>query len=331
MVTTRRSRKSSEAAKNEDAPSSKEQQATTTATTKEEESPSSPTPTKRSGRKKRQKEELKSKNTGVGLSIAINNDESAKKNKKIIFDEDVPIDEGDLEETAGIDKKDQEKEGDDEVEVTASKEEEEEDEDDAVEEVKGSAAREEILQQLEAEEKGALKTKKRKKRKDRATEVPDDDDDDLDDDFFAQLETAKAEEQTKKESETKKKKKGKHTTFVFGENDKGGRADPSAPKKVGHNIQVVVLPDEEETFMEDAITAVPATALSEEALLYSRSSLQDGADKKAGKRKKNAPVLPDTSWKRSRKMSLVMTPTSRFNRRGGRGRPAANFASNSKR
>ncbi len=293
----------------------------------------SPTPTaKRQSGKTRSKEVLKSKTTGVGISITIH-DDAAKENKKIVFydDEDVayqpttqePIDESDKD---GYDPATNKAGQDSPTDI-------DDDNDDAVEEVKGSAARQEILQQLEAEVKGASKSKKKKKRKDPTkgdAEKDDDNDDDLDDQFFAKLETIKAEEEEKKKTESKKKKKGKHTTFVFGEDGNGKKVgDSSAPKKVGHNIQVVVLAEHEDAIANDPFTAIPSTALTKEALLFSGSDLKDGTDR-GGKRKRNASNLPDTSWKRSRKMNLVITPKSRFNRRGGRGCPAANFATKNK-
>lgn len=336
MVSTRRSRKSTEpAVEAVDTPNTKE---STPSSAKEE--TLSPTPSKRSSRKKKQSEGLKSKNTGVGLSISIDDQSSAKKNKKIVFDDD-DEEQGDTQQkkleqpTKDIHALEVEEDDEPETMGNDNAEEKEDENDDAVEEVKGSKAREEILHQIEAEEKGAVKTKTKRKRKERVKEAKDekddDDDDDLDDDFFAKLETVKAEENRKKAETKKKKKKGKHTTFVFDEHDQA-KSGKAAPKKVGHDIQVVVLPDQESTalFDDDAIAAVPTdAALSKEALLYSRSQLDDGCDA-PGKRKRNAPVRPDTSWKRSRKMNLLATPKSRFNRRGGKGCPAANFATSSK-
>jgi hypothetical protein len=269
----------------------------------------------RRSRRNQTQEELQSKNTGVGLSIDINGS-SKKKNKKIVFDEDEVItDEPHLERHVQGESS----------ELSIDGPTEHDDVDDEVEEVKGSSAREEILNQLEAEEKGALKAKKKKKRKERRTvKDSDDEGEDFDDDFFAQLETVKADEEEKKKLESKKKK-GKHTTFVVEENDQAS-AILAHPKKVGHNIQVVVLPEPEEMTMDDGIFGLPTSELSTAALLYSRSILKDGTDMGA-KRKRGSPSLPDTSWKRSRKMNLIMTTKSRFNRRGGRGRPAANFVS----
>ena len=336
MVSTRRSRKSTE-------PTNDETPAANHEITDANDESSTPTPSKRKGRKKNQRDELKSKNTGVGLAISIDDEDSAaKQNKKIVFGDDEEgdalVEREDPEPNAGGGN-DNEEAGDGDKPETIeneAKEDQDEDADDAVEEVKGSKAREEVLHQLEAEEKGAVKVKKTRNRKGRVKEDQEqgeESEDELDDDFFAELETVKAEESQKQtDAQKKKKKKGKHTTFVFDENNdgKGDNLDPSKSRDVGHNIQVVVLPIQEDGPMDDAITAFPTGTLSEEALLYSRSQLNNGFDKSvAGKRKRNAPVRPDTSWKRSRKMNLLLTPKSRFHRKGRKGRPAANFATKS--
>lgn len=288
------------------------------------------TPSKSSKRQPRKKtrsskEGLKSKNTGIGLSIDLS-DESTKQNKKIVFDDTIGDDDEKIldETTKGtVEQSDQVQIG-----VTVN---DKDDDDDAVEEVKGCTARDEIIQQIETEVKVAgkakKKAKKRKEKKEEKVENDDDeDDDDLDDDFFEELETIKAEEQAKKELESKKQKKGKHTTFVFRENNKAKKL--STPKSVGHNIQVVVLADQLETISDDPFTSVPTSSLTKEALVLSRSDLKDGADQ-GGKRKRKAPNRPDTTWKRSRKMNLLATPKSRFNRQGARARPAANFVTKS--
>lgn len=309
MVATRRSRRLSSDADQEAAESSKDMGDAV----REEEptpEPSRKPPRRSTFTRKKRKEELKWKNTGLGLSISI--DSNTKKNKKIVFDDDE-----DLDQT--IDEKDNEKL----VETPPGEADGDEDDndDDAVEEVKGSAAREEMMAQLQAEEKGALKPKKSRKRKERQK---DEDDDDLDEDFFAQLETVKAEEEKEKQAKKKKKRQGKHTTFVFNEGD--NTTSSSEPKKVGHNIQVVVLPDQGDALQDDSLAGI-STTLSGDALMYSRGSLHNGSDGGPKKKSRKSPNRPDTTWKRSRKMNLVLTSQSRFHRRGGKGRPAANFAS----
>ena len=271
--------------------------------------------TPRSNRKKKQKAVLKSKNTGVGLSISIGESAKSQGNKKIVFDEDnLPEIEAD-----DIDTED----ANDQTQSTGptKPDTEDDDDDDAIEEVKGSAAREEIIEQLKSEEKLSLKTKKKRKRKERKVEKVEEEDEDLDDDFFAELEAVRAEEAAERAAIKAKKPKGKHTTFVFQESEQG-QADESAPQKKSHGIQVVVLP-EEGTVADSAITAIPAEELSETAILFSRGGLLDGADRGKKRKNKTAPKRADTSWKRSRKVGLLAG--GRFRPRGGHGRPAANF------
>lgn len=321
MVSTRRSKRTEQQALSSEKAPSEERVATTP----------TPTPTKKSGaptrsssRRQRKKEDLKSKLTGLGLSIDI--DKSPEnKNKKIVFDDDLEDVETAEKETDLNEVTDEDRKVNNSAETSDSAT-KDDDLDDMVEEVKGSSAREEILQQLEAEEKGKIKAKAKRKRKERQkpqVEEPDEGED-FDDAFFEQLEVAKSTEREKEKLESRKEK-GKHTTFVFDESDKASSKQAMQAKQVGHNIQVVVLPEQDSVDIEDAITAVPTSAWTEEALLYSRSSLTDGADRGGKKRKRNSPVLPDTSWSRSRKMNLITTPKARENRRAGRGRPAANF------
>lgn len=278
-----------------------------------------PKKTPKSNRKTKRKEELKSKNTGLGISISI--DETPAKGNKIVFDEEnLPEVEVQVEEGEGT----QELPDTDTNKQSTEKIENDED-DDAVEEVKGSAAREEILEQLKTEEKQSLKAKKKKKRKERqkAEEKVEDDEEDFDEDFFAELEAVReAQDATRKA----KQPKGQHTTFVFPENERDGHAeDPSAPRRVEHNIQVVVLPEDGDTVVDNAITAIPHEDLSQAAIMFSRGQLVDGADKGKKRKSKTTPKRADSSWKRSRKMGLLAGSSARFHRMGGRGRPAANF------
>jgi hypothetical protein len=250
-------------------------------------------------------EELKSRNTGVGIKISIT---ASPSNKKINFDnydnddDDIPSEEEVQPETT--------------TEPLDDKEDVDDDEDDAVEEVQGQAARDQVLEQLKTEEKEALRTKKKKKRKERKEEE-EEEVDELDDDFFAQLDTVRVTEE--KEQKQEKRSKGKHTTFVFQQEQERTHQ----PKRVDHNIQVVVLNDNhhDEDGTANALQ-MPINALSEAALLYSRSQLVDGTDTGGplpGKKRRK----PDASWTRSKKMNhLVFAKAGR----GRRGMAAANFA-----
>jgi hypothetical protein len=114
---------------------------------------------------KKRKEDLKSKNTGVGLKISLDNSSSSKitpTNRKIVFDDtNLPSENDD-------DDNDNDNDNEQGENPTDSKEEDDDDDDDdAVEEVQGKAAREKLLEQLKTEEKQSLKSKKKKKRKPR--------------------------------------------------------------------------------------------------------------------------------------------------------------------
>ena len=260
-------------------------------------------------RQKQKEEQLKSKNTGVGLKISI--DSSASNKKKITFDDDDNI----VDEIPPVAE---------EVVDTGNdpSEEDNDDDDDMVEEVQGQTAREEILEQLQSEEKQSLRSKKKRKKRERKPreEEEDEDDEDFDEEFFAQLEAAKAQEKEKLE---KKRGKGKHTAFVFAQDD---NIIDERPREADHNIQVVVLKDPSEDSTLNAITAVPTNALSNDALIFSRSRLINGSDGIArGATGKKRKWQVDTTWKRSKKMNHLMAARSRASRRKGRGMAAANF------
>jgi hypothetical protein len=289
-------------------------------TKKEDKDPKVDTPTPKRSQRQRRKEELKSKNTGVGLKIS---KKEPSISKKIVFDEDhLPDIVEEKEDQADAVPAPELASGDDD------------DDDDAVEEVGGQAAREKVLEQMKSEENQGQKSKKKKKRKERRVEEApkekDDEDEELDEDFFAQLETLK-EQQAKEQQQASK---GKHTTFVFQQQEQEN--SDTSPKQVDHNIQVVVLKSPAEETTATAISAVPTNALSEEALMYSRSRLVDGSDsnsgapgsaRSGGKRKHKQPEA--ATWKRSKKMNHLAGARSRINRRGDAGRAgmaAANFA-----
>mmetsp|Transcript_92148 Transcript_92148/g.137961 ORF Transcript_92148/g.137961 Transcript_92148/m.137961 type:complete len:306 (+) Transcript_92148:43-960(+) len=269
---------------------------------------STPKSSAKKSKKKQVKEELKSKNTGVGLKIDISAPDEAK-NKKIVFDEDVALAEEDdipeIQDNAPPDEHEADEEGHADDSDDAD--------DDAVEEVQGNSAREAMLEKMKEEEKFALRSKKKKKRKERTKENEDEDKDnqteskdkeendidEFDDDFFVQLANAKEQEMQEK---SKSQRKGKRTTFVF-ENE--GENDVSAPRRLDHNIQVVVLNNPVEDNTSNAIAAVPVNALSKEALIYSRGSLANGSDVDGPARKKRKGGKREVPWRRSKKMNLL--------------------------
>jgi hypothetical protein len=266
-----------------------------------------------------QKENLKSKNTGVGLKISV---DSASANKKIIFDNDA---------TTSL----EEQEKDDvlkssETVVHQRNDEENELDEDVVEEVQGRKARNELMSEWKAQEQEVLKAKKKKKRKERKPKEPEKGDEELDDAFFSQLETIREEQA--KEAATRAVSKRKHTTFVFSQdhddNDKQSSGN-GVPVKVDGNINVVVL-GTAATSSLSSICAATANVVSNEALLYSRSCLVSGYDvdsvevqhqndNKKLSQKRKMRQGETTPWKRSK------TSVSLIRRKDGKGRPAVFF------
>jgi len=288
---------------------------------------------KKKSSRQQEKEELKSKNTGVGLKIAVDKSGASSNAKKIVFDGDnLPPVETERNEDVSDNENNPATEG--------KAEEEEDDDDDAVEEVTGQTAREEAIDQLKSEEKQSLKaTKKKKKRKDRKSKgdklaEKKDDEVELDDEFFSQLETVRQEEaEQRKEAEKAKARaaaKGKHTAFVFSQDDE---VQPNFAVKVGGNIEVVVLKDASSSFASDGGVMATPTAISEEALLYSRSRLTDGSDcndigsknTNSGRNshKRSRGTGETVPWKRARNHATMVN--ARSNRRNGKGKPAVFF------
>ena len=289
-------------------------------------SPKSSSKKKKSKKKQQAKEELKSKNTGVGLQIDVaSGGGGSSKNKKIVFDDNIDTfaEEAEKEEVVTETQKDAPKPEDDA-----------DDDDDAVEEVQGNAAREEMIETIRQEEKLAARSKKKKpkKRKERKKKggkknkkkkVDGEDDEDFDEEFFEQLATVKGEESI--EAKAMKKPKGKHTAFVFQDE---ATDQLNEERKVDQNIQVVVI--EDIPLQQENVLAgggrVPTNALSEEALLYSRSALHDGSDgrrkdgdvlvAKRDRKRKNG-GRPDPTWKRSKKMNLLAMGRGARRRSGG--------------
>lgn len=261
-------------------------------------------------KRRRQRGELKTKNSGTGLDIST--DPASSGNKKIIFDDEIEpsIEEGDEVHEEPVEEQNEEEQDDDD--------------DDAVEEVKGGEARDKIVSQMKAERETAVRPKKKKKRKERKQVEEEDEEDELDDDFLAQVDSAMSEEHKKRKLQDADKPKGTHITFVFNQGDK--EADMT-PKAVDHNIQVVVLKEQSTTSAASAVVAVPTTKISEEAMLYSRGRLEDGKDGGSPpQRGKKRQKKEDPTWQRSKKMNNLVLGRARVIRRGGRGNAKALFA-----
>jgi hypothetical protein len=260
-------------------------------------------------KRRRQRGDLKAKNSGTGLDIST--EPASTTNKKIIFDDEI---EPAIEEMDEVNEEPVEEQ---------NEEEQDDDDDDAVEEVKGGEARDKIVSQMKAERETVVRPKKKKKRKERKqAEKEEDEEEELDDDFFAQVDSVMSEEQKKRKLQDADKPKSTHTTFVFHQEDK----EADAPKPVDHNIQVVVLKEQSTASMASAVVAVPTTKLSEEAMLYSRGRLVDGKDGGSPpQRGKKRQKKEDPTWHRSKKMNNLVLARARVNRRGGRGNAKALF------
>jgi hypothetical protein len=206
----------------------------------------------------------------------------------------------------------------------------EEDSDDEVEHISSSTAKKQAIEMFAAErktrkEEKAFTSKRKRKTKEpsESHNKPIEDDEDhqvLNDEFFSIL-----DEERKNKSKAKKMKNqnlithpvGRHTTFVSDIDDSNRKGSILDPMSVGHDVQVVVLPDlssEVETqdnrkalrekYLE-SLSASLGTKPSETALLYCRGS--QSLDMKG--REKGFQI------KRSRRMKYSLTrghPSSAF-------------------
>jgi hypothetical protein len=250
-------------------------------------------------------EELRSKSTGVGISVV-----SEPVNKKIVFDEEILV--------ANTDTKDDEPNKSNEEENDGSVE--SNDDDDAVEEVKGSAAKDLAEKQRERERitaRGSLSKKSRKRKDKTENEIAEE----FDDDFFKQLgEEREEERKQRKKSKKPSEPAGRHTAFVLS-GDEDGVGSSVTPKVAEHNIEVVVLGTKDAYASDDRNTSSTGRSLlleanneppSETVLMYSRRSLlADGSEppsqkqlqkaQKAGHKTAQAPT-----WKRSKKITRIL-------------------------
>ena len=258
------------------------------------------------------RQDLRPKSTGVGISIASAADDGGAipKGKKIIFGDDEDLmQEDDLEkkEIQHGDEKQQDEESDDD-----------DDDDDAVEEVDTSAARKSEQGQREKERATArvqVSLTSRRKRKYKVEAEPEND---FDDAFFTQLDEEIAEKQ-QQDRQKPVQPQGRHTTFVVPNEDETRTAAP-----VGHNIEVAVLAS------ESSSQVIINPELSDSALTFSRSHLLDGSDgvssKQLQKAKKSGNKTAETpSWRRSKKMNLLLQPGARSKRQKVHGRAPAHF------
>jgi hypothetical protein len=258
--------------------------------------------------RRNRREDLRSKSTGLGISISNDRTLVVPPNKKIVFDDEVEA------ETP------REREVENETAMIVDAE-----DDDAVEEVQTDIARIQAQKQRDEERESALEALKTKKRKRKSKSLekskPQIDDNELDDEFFEQLDAER--EQTRMtgivSAEPTKQQRGRHTTFVANGDEVDG------PVKAGHNIEVVVLKDQGQLS-----ASVGTFVASEAAQLFSRNRLNDGSDAVSAKqlhkaKKAGRKAVDNTTWKRSKKMNRLLLPGVQSVRKSGKGFAAAHF------
>jgi len=269
-----------------------------------------------SARKRRQKNRdgLRSKSTGVGVSIAPDGKSAAPVNKKIVFDDDYDDGQQKLQAEEEIDTR---------HDSVRDERDKHSDDDDAVEEMKTSDARVQAEEQQTREKATAhealvLKGSKRKRKKKPANKSGDDDKEELDDEFFEKLD-AELEQERKNRKEEKEIKdsslaqKRRRTAFVVSDET----LVESIPTRTDENVEVVVLKDE----AHSAALVNKTFKVSKAALLFSRSQIADGSDvvsaKQLQKGKKSGRTVDyySTGWKRSKKMNNRLLPGLRNKRR----------------
>jgi hypothetical protein len=269
--------------------------------------------------RQQQSRQLRSRSTGVGISIgsiAENQDKNnqSKNRKTTVFEDiDSPVQYEDehriysIPENQNAGKKLFDNDNDE-----ADKNDDTSD----VEEVSGTLAKDQALEQMAKETETAVKCSltKPRKRKKKEKSHQEEKHEMFDDEFFQQLEHERSEQRKQRKlsaklSQNNQQKTGKHTKFSL--ND--GATTFETKKLEEHNIEVAVLG----TYSSDGNSvrnylldcSEPPT---ESTLLYSRSLLVDGTvplsarqlqkAKKAGHKNLNEAA---TTWKRSKKMNRL--------------------------
>lgn len=269
--------------------------------------------------RRNRRDNLRSRSTGVGVSISTDQDVPLLRNRIRFVDsvEGVGSSENDpSDQHRGIANPMEADDHDD-------------DDNDEVEEMGNSVAvaREEAEQERERSAARALRmeqAKRRKRKKKAAKKEAKPVDEEFDEDFFAQLDAEAAEEKAlKKQKIDLDEQKGRHTTFVVSGESEG----VSAPVRAEHNIEVVVLRDSSpEIDQHEASLGAPSTS----SFAFSRSSIVDGSDTISQKQRQKAKqagkkTVDNTTWKRSNKMNRLLGRRSKMMRRRGKGTPALNF------
>ena len=264
--------------------------------------------------KSQRKQDLRTKNLGVGIGKIDTDENPQPKTNKILFGDDFVASDYESDNEKIKSKK----------QATASGS--EDDSDDEIEQVSALTSKQQAVDMFAAErktrkEESAVSHKRKRKVKDVPSppvippqESDDEEDDEFDEDFFAAV-----DEERQKDAKAKKVKKGfaqkkigRHTTFVSDIDDN------HVPTDAGHNIELVVLPGlssedgaEDEKRSKDkhavSLTAGLGTEPSSTALLFCRGSQSLRDENSPGK---------GIEVKRSRKAKYRLT----------RGRPSSNFS-----
>jgi|UniRef100_A0A8J9THV3 hypothetical protein len=284
--------------------------------------------TPREVRRKR-REELRSKSTGVGLSIDAN--DSKIVNRKIVFgdlDDELP---DSVEKPVEVSVALEPSKNASAVVAATHDEKDAESDDNKVEEMKSNVAKaieieERNRERATARHAAAVQKPKRKRRKEVSQVHASDNSENFDESFFAELDEKREEDRQSRKKAKEELPKGRHITFVVS----GDEPEARKPYPAAHNIEVVVLNDND-SGLKSPIPDSPTKSESGTLLLYSRSVLADGSDgisaKQLQKAKKSGRKdAGNIHWKRSRKMNRLLVPGARSQKaRLMGGRPAAHF------
>jgi len=262
---------------------------------------------------RQRREEIKSRNTGVGLSIS-----TKATGKKIVFEDngfsDEKVDDEQDAADAETGKAHDAEEGSDN----------DSDEDDAIEEVKSSIACDKAMEQLAKERETSkvqkLQSRSKKRKAKTAAATDKEEEEDFDETFFEKVDSAMAEQQKQKKIAKESVPAGRHTTFLSTEEEMN-----SCPIQTDHNIELVVLGDTDKGPVSSAVLQNTEDKAgmepSEASHLFARGRLASGKDqaKRKGTKKKKQ---NDIGWKQSKKMNVLASGRKVRQRKGC---AAANF------
>jgi len=190
--------------------------------------------------KSQRKAALRKRALGVGIGKIDIDASGSTKGTKISFDDDFVAKDSDDDENDNID----------EAKETTS----DDDSDGAVEMVSSSAAKQESMElraaerTIRREERMATQKRKRKKAKEVVSDDKDSSGDELDDDFLdmVDFEREKDAKEKKMKISVEEPRVGRHTTFDAEDDGPNSVGTMIMPIATSHNIDVVVLPGDEE-------------------------------------------------------------------------------------